>query len=171
MTSSCQHVCAGFAGVAVSRPKILTWPATSLGDVLLTKKARIVSTVTTYGVESMDRLTSMSIFVRVVALGGFAAAAREVDISPTMAAKHIQALEARLGARLLNRTTRRQSLTEIGQVYYDRCKRLLAEVDAAESSIHQLRIAPRGTLRITAPVTFGTRRLAPALADLLRLFP
>jgi DNA-binding transcriptional LysR family regulator len=119
----------------------------------------------------MDRLTSMSIFVRVVALGGFAAAAREADISATMAAKHVQALEARLGSRLLNRTTRRQSLTEAGQIYYDRCKQLLAEVDAADSSVSQLRAAPRGTLRITAPVTFGTKRLAPALADLLRLYP
>jgi DNA-binding transcriptional LysR family regulator len=113
----------------------------------------------------------MSIFVRVVTLGGFAAAAREADISATMAAKHVQALEAHLGSRLLNRTTRRQSLTEVGQIYYDRCKKLLAEVDAADSSVSQLRAAPRGTLRITAPVTFGTKRLAPALADLLRLYP
>jgi DNA-binding transcriptional LysR family regulator len=119
----------------------------------------------------MDRLTSMSIFVRVVALGGFAAAAREADISATMVARHVQALESRLGSRLLNRTTRRQSLTEVGQIYYDRCKKLLSEVDAAESSVIQLRAAPRGTLRITAPVTFGTKRLAPALADLLRLHP
>jgi DNA-binding transcriptional LysR family regulator len=119
----------------------------------------------------MDRLTSMSIFVRVVALGGFAAAARESDISATMAAKHVQALEAHLGSRLLNRTTRRQSLTEVGQIYYDRCKKLLAEVDAVDSSVSQLRATPRGTLRITAPVTFGTKRLAPALADFLRLYP
>jgi DNA-binding transcriptional LysR family regulator len=119
----------------------------------------------------MDRLTSMSIFVRVVALGGFAAAAREADISATMAAKHVQALEARIGSRLLNRTTRRQSLTEVGQVYYERCKKLLAEIDAAESSVSQLRAAPRGTLRITAPVTFGTKRLVPALAELLRAYP
>lgn len=93
---------------------------------------------------------------------GWSAAAREADISATMAAKHIQALEARLGSRLLNRTTRRQSLTEVGQIYYDRCKRLLAEVDAVDSSVGQRRAAPRGTLRITSPVTFGTRRLAPA---------
>jgi DNA-binding transcriptional LysR family regulator len=119
----------------------------------------------------MDRLTSMSVFVRVVALGGFAAAAREADISPTMAAKHVQALEARLGSRLLNRTTRRQSLTEVGQIYYDSCKKLLAEVDAADSSVSQMRAAPRGTLRITAPVTFGTARVVPALADYLRLYP
>jgi DNA-binding transcriptional LysR family regulator len=96
------------------------------------------------------------------------AAAREADISATMAAKHVQTLEARLGSRLLNRTTRRQSLTEVGRIYYDRCKRLLAEVDAVDSSMSQLQAAPRGTLRITASVTFGTRRLAPALAaDLL----
>jgi len=119
----------------------------------------------------MDRLTSMSIFVRVASLGGFAAAAREADISATMAAKHVQALETRLGSRLLNRTTRRQSPTEVGQIYYDHCKKVLAEVEAADSSISQLRAAPRGTLRITAPVTFGTKRLAPALADLLRLYP
>jgi DNA-binding transcriptional LysR family regulator len=111
----------------------------------------------------MDRLTSMSIFVRVVTLGGFAAAAREADISATMVAKHVQALEAHLGARLLNRTTRHQRLTEVGEVYYDRCKKLLSEVDAADSSVSQLRAAPRGTLRIAAPVTFGTRRLCPLL--------
>lgn len=135
------------------------------------KKSCIVEALRTISVESMDRLTSMSIFVRVVALGGFAAAAREADISASMAAKHVQALEAHLRSRLLNRTTRRQSLTEVGQIYYDHCKKVLAEVDAADSSISQLRSAPRGTLRITAPVTFGTKRLVPALADLLRLHP
>jgi DNA-binding transcriptional LysR family regulator len=113
----------------------------------------------------------MSVFVRVVALGGFAAAAREADISATMVAKHIQALEARLGARLLNRTTRRQRLTEAGRTYYERCKGLLNAVDAAETSVSALRASPRGTLRITAPVTFGTTRLAPALAQYLREHP
>jgi DNA-binding transcriptional LysR family regulator len=119
----------------------------------------------------IDRLTSMAIYVRVVELGGFAAAAKEVDISATMVAKHIQALERRLGARLLNRTTRSQGMTEVGRLYYDRCKLILADVDAAESSVSVLRAVPRGTLRITAPVTFGTRRLAPALAKFLRQFP
>lgn len=119
----------------------------------------------------MDRLTSMSIFVRVVELGGFAAAAREADISATMVAKHVRELETRLGARMLNRTTRRQSLTEVGRLFYDRSKSILAEVDAAESSISALRATPRGTLRVTAPVSFGTRRLAPALVDYLQLHP
>ena len=119
----------------------------------------------------MDRLTSMAIFVRVVALGGFAAAAREWSLSPTMVAKHVQALESHLGSKLLNRTTRRQSLTEAGHIYHDHCRRLLADVDAADRSVGQLRAAPRGTLRVTAPVTFGTRRLASALAEFLRLYP
>lgn len=119
----------------------------------------------------MDRLTSMSIFVQVVQSGGFAAAAQEADISATMVAKHVKALEARLGARLLNRTTRRQSLTEAGKLYYDRCRSLLADVDAAETSISAMRAAPRGTLRVSAPVSFGTRRLAPAMAEFLRRYP
>lgn len=113
----------------------------------------------------------MAVFVRVVQLGGFAAAAQEVDISATMVAKHIKALETRLGARLLNRTTRRQSLTEVGKLYFDRCKSLLAEVESAESSVGALRATPRGTLRVSAPLSFGTRRLAPALAEFLRLYP
>lgn len=119
----------------------------------------------------MDRLTSMSIFVRVVELNSFAAAAQEAEMSATMVAKHIRALEARLGSRLLNRNTRRQSLTEVGKLYYDRCKLLLAEIDAVESSVSALHSAPRGTLRVTAPVSFGTRRLAPALAEFVRLYP
>jgi DNA-binding transcriptional LysR family regulator len=119
----------------------------------------------------MDRLTSMAVFLRVVALGGFAAAARESSLSATMVAKHVQALESHLGSKLLNRTTRRQSLTEAGHIYHEHCRRLLADIDAADRSVGQLRATPRGTLRITAPVTFGTRRLAPALADFLRTYP
>lgn len=119
----------------------------------------------------MDRLSSMAVFVRVVELGGFAAAAGERGISPTMAGKHVRALEAHLGARLLNRTTRRQSLTEIGKAWYDRCKSLLGELAAAEESVGRLRAAPRGTLRVSAPVTFGATRLAPALGEFLRRHP
>lgn len=119
----------------------------------------------------MDRLTSMAIFVRVVSLRGFAPAAREAGISATMVAKHVQALEKRLGVRLINRTTRRQALTEAGSVYYERCRRLLAEADLADSSVSLMRETPRGTLRVTAPVSFGTRRVAPALADFLKLYP
>jgi DNA-binding transcriptional LysR family regulator len=119
----------------------------------------------------VDRLTSMSVFVRAVELGGFAAAAKEANISATMVAKHVRALESRLGSRLLNRTTRRQSLTEPGRLYYERCKAVLTEVDALESSVDALRNAPRGTLRIASPVSFGARRLAPALAEFAHRHP
>lgn len=119
----------------------------------------------------MDRLQSMGIFLQVVDLGSFAAAAKAANLSATMVAKHVSALERRLGSRLLYRTTRRQGLTEAGKIYYDRCKSLLAEVEAAECSVNLLQGAPRGTLRITAPVTFGARRLAPAMAEFLRLYP
>lgn len=119
----------------------------------------------------MDRLQSMGVFVQVVELGSFAAAAKAANLSATMIAKHVSALERRLGSRLLYRTTRRQGLTEVGKIYFDRCKSLLAEVEAAECSVSLLQGSPRGTLRITAPVTFGARRLAPALAEFLRIHP
>ncbi|MDB5968210.1 MAG: LysR family transcriptional regulator [Hydrocarboniphaga sp.] len=119
----------------------------------------------------MDRLTSMSVFVRVVESGSLAAAAAEFRISATMAGKHLQSLEKRIGARLLHRTTRRQRLTEVGAIYFERCKQLLAEIEAAEDSAGAMRAAPRGVLRVTAPVAFGTHRLAPALGEFLRLYP
>ena len=105
----------------------------------------------------------MEVFVRVVDRGGFAAAAAELGMSPAMASKHVRALEDRLGAKLLHRTTRRRSLTELGQQYLERCRAIIAEADAADASAEELRATPRGTLRVTAPVSFGARRLAPAM--------
>ncbi|HEY8922869.1 MAG TPA: LysR substrate-binding domain-containing protein [Polyangia bacterium] len=119
----------------------------------------------------MDRLTSMAVFVATVERGGFAAAAARFAISPAMASKHLRALEERVGVKLLHRTTRRRSLTETGRVYFDRCKAILAAVEAAESNVSGDAGAVRGTLRVTAPVTFGARRLAPALVDFMRLHP
>jgi len=119
----------------------------------------------------MDRLTSMAIFVHAAERGGVGAAARHVGISPAMATKHLRALEQRLGTTLLNRTTRRRSLTEAGRAFLDRCKVVLAEVDAAERGAVALQTAPRGTVRVSAPTTFGARCLAPALVDLLARFP
>ncbi|MED5617709.1 LysR substrate-binding domain-containing protein [Ideonella sp. BN130291] len=113
----------------------------------------------------MDRLTSMSVFVRVAEAGGFAAAAKELGMSPAMVAKHIQAIEARLGARLLHRTTRRQSLTDVGQLYLARARTVLADFDAAEAAGSELQSTPRGTLRVTAPVVLGAHGLAPLLAS------
>ena len=119
----------------------------------------------------MDRLTSMAVFVRTVERGGFAAAASELGLSPTMTGLHVRALEERLGARLLNRTTRRQSLTEVGRRYYERCKQILADIEAAEGDAMDLLSAPRGRLRITAPISFGTHALTPAIIDYLALYP
>lgn len=119
----------------------------------------------------MDRLLSMDVFLKVADLGGFAAAARALDLSPTMVGKHIRFLEDRLGVRLLNRTTRRQSLTEAGRVYLERCRQLLAEAEDVELSVQALRAAPRGVLRVASPVTFGTQGLVPALADYLEAQP
>ena len=119
----------------------------------------------------MDRLTSMAVFVKTADSGSFAAAALAFGISPQMAGKHVGTLEERVGARLINRTTRRQSLTEIGQIFYERCKSLLADAEAAESVAQELSASPRGRLRITAPVTFGACCLAPMIARYLKRHP
>src|SRR5882757_9997062 len=103
----------------------------------------------------MDRLTSMAVFARAVETGSFAAAAEALGLSAPMVGKHVRFLEDRLGARLLARTTRRQSLTEVGRAFYERCRIVLAEAEAAEALAEDLRAAPRGRLRINAPVTFG----------------
>ncbi|MNV26581.1 HTH-type transcriptional regulator DmlR [compost metagenome] len=119
----------------------------------------------------MDRLLSMEVFVAVVELGSLTAAAVRHDMSPAMVAKHIKGLEARLGLRLMNRTTRRQSLTEAGQAYFARCKTILADIRDAEQGAEALRSAPRGHLRITSSVSFGSLALAPAIADYLSIYP
>jgi DNA-binding transcriptional LysR family regulator len=113
----------------------------------------------------------MEVFVRVAELGSFAAAAAEFGLSPAMVAKHVQALETRLGARVLHRTTRRQSLTEVGRLYLERSRALLADFDAAEASATELQAAPRGTLRVTAPVVLGAHGLAPLLSGFLARYP
>jgi DNA-binding transcriptional LysR family regulator len=119
----------------------------------------------------MDRLKSMEVFVAAVDSGSFTAAAEMFDMSPVMVGKHIRQLEERLGARLLARTTRRQSLTEIGRQYAERCRQILADIKAAESGAEAMRSTPRGTLRISAPVSFGTQRLAPVMTDYLAAWP
>jgi DNA-binding transcriptional LysR family regulator len=119
----------------------------------------------------MDSLLGMRIFVLAVERGSFAAAARECRITAPMVGKHIRALEERLGSRLLARTTRRQHLTEVGRRYYERCRRILQQVDDAELEAHAARDAPRGVLRISAPISFGSVRLAPELVEFLDRHP
>lgn len=119
----------------------------------------------------MDRLTSMHIFVKAAELGSFAAVAETLRLSPQGVAKHVAWLEARLGARLLNRTTRRQSLTDIGRSYYERCKIVLAEAEAAEAIALEMKATPSGTIRVNAPVTFGAYALAPFITRYLDRYP
>lgn len=119
----------------------------------------------------MDRLTSMRVFVKVVDLGGFAAAARAQGLSTTMVSKHVASLERRLGVTLLARTTRRVAPTEAGQRFHVRCLEILHAVDEAEQEVGAQALEPVGCLRITAPVEFGQRHLAPLLPSLLRRHP
>ncbi|MBS7541787.1 LysR family transcriptional regulator [Ancylobacter oerskovii] len=119
----------------------------------------------------MDRLTSMEVFAKVAEAGSFSAAADAMGISGPMVGKHIRLLEEHLGVRLLNRTTRRQSLTDAGKDFLERTRIVLAELEAAEAMAAQNRAAPRGELRINAPFTFGTYSLAPVLPDFMAQYP
>jgi DNA-binding transcriptional LysR family regulator len=118
----------------------------------------------------MDRLISLTVFVQVVDRGGFSAAARRLNMSTTAVSNHVQALEDRLGARLLNRTTRKVSVTEIGRTYYERCSHILAELDEADRVAGELQSMPRGTLRLHAG-THLIRFLAPVVTEFLELYP
>ncbi|BBB67941.1 LysR family transcriptional regulator [Undibacterium sp. YM2] len=119
----------------------------------------------------MDKLRSMEVFVAVVDAGSFTAAAAQCEISPVMVGKHIQFLEELLAARLLTRTTRRQSLTELGLQYAEQCRAILAQISEAESGAARMRGGARGVLKITSPVTFGSELLAPAMVDYLAQYP
>jgi DNA-binding transcriptional LysR family regulator len=120
---------------------------------------------------NMDRFTGLEVFAKVVEGASFAAAGRHLGISPAMVTKHVQTLEERLGVRLLNRTTHRVSATEVGQSYYEHCLRIIAEIEEADGAARDLQGAPRGLLKVTAPVSFGTRQLAPGIADYLESYP
>ena len=119
----------------------------------------------------MDRLLSMTVFAKAVELGSFSAAGNALGMSSQLVGKHVQMLEQHLGVRLLNRTTRRQHLTDIGREFYERTKSILAEVEAAEGLAAETRATPRGRLRINAPVTFGIHALAPKLPEYLAAYP
>lgn len=119
----------------------------------------------------MDRLLSMTAFAKAVELGSFSAAGEALGMSSQLVGKHVQTLEQQLGVRLLNRTTRRQHLTDIGTTFYERVKIILAEVEAAEALAAETRVTPRGRLRINAPVSFGIHTLSPRLPEYLRAYP
>jgi DNA-binding transcriptional LysR family regulator len=113
----------------------------------------------------------MEVFVRVVELGGFSAAARVLGMSKSSVSKRVSALEDRLGAQLLLRTTRHLTLTDAGQAFHDRAVRILAETEDAEAAVSRLQAAPRGVLRVNAPVSFGVAHLGPLLPDFLARHP
>ncbi|WP_186192884.1 LysR family transcriptional regulator [Burkholderia gladioli] len=119
----------------------------------------------------MDLLKAMTVFVRVVESGSLSAAALACDLSPTMVGNHLQALEARLGTRLLHRTTRKQQLSAFGQAYYERCIEILGLVDDSERLALDHLATPRGRLRVTAPVVFSNECLIPSLADYYARYP
>ena len=112
----------------------------------------------------MDRFQAITAFVRVVEAGSFARAADRMGASVSAVSRHVAELEAHLAVRLLNRTTRRLSLTEGGQAFFDRCVQLLADLEEAEAAVSSAALVPRGTLRLTCSASFGSRHLAPAIA-------
>jgi DNA-binding transcriptional LysR family regulator len=119
----------------------------------------------------LDRLTGMRVFVRVAATGGFSSAARSLGISQAMATRHVVAIEERLGVKLLQRTTRSVTLTEAGRRYLESCERILLEIDEADEAATADRVETRGLLRLAVPLAFGTREIAPLLADFVKLHP
>lgn len=119
----------------------------------------------------MDRLRLMETFVRVVETGNFSAVAREAFTTQSAISKQVQALEAQLGARLLVRSTRSHSLTEAGQLYYERCRQVLDTLEEARIEVHRTEHEIRGALRVAAPVAFGRLHIVPRLPEFYALYP
>ena len=119
----------------------------------------------------MDQLNDMATFASVVSEGSFSRAAQSLGLSKATISKRISRLEDRLGARLLNRTTRRLSLTEVGSAFHEHCSRLVAEAEEAEQTVTALTANPRGTLRVNVPMSFGRLHIARAIPQFLAQFP
>ena len=119
----------------------------------------------------MDTLTSMQLFVSAVESGSFSATARSMNLTPSAVSKQISRLEDRLGARLFNRTTRQLAPTQEGRAYYERCQRILADIQEAEAAVTELNADPRGVLRLNMPVVFGRRHIVPILGEFLERYP
>lgn len=119
----------------------------------------------------MQDLNLMLIFAEVVEAGSFSGAARQLGVSRSAISKAVANLEKALGARLLNRSTRHLSLTEVGAAFSEHCQRIKQESESARQVVDSLNSAPRGTLRVAASVAFGTLHIAPALSDFLNRYP
>lgn len=156
---------AAFAGAG-----LLTYATNWFGLDVRISASRVWS-VETIGWKSMDRLASMAVFVKAADLGSFTAAAAALGMSSQMVGKHVSFLEQRLGAPLLHRTTRQQSLTTIGEAFYARCRTIIADAEAAEMLVHDLSTTPRGRLRVNAPISFGAVCIAPLVGRYLQAHP
>lgn len=119
----------------------------------------------------MTDLAGIAVFAEVAKQGGFTAAANALGLSKSTVSKQVARLEDKLGVRLLNRTTRRLSLTEVGRAYYERCRRIIEEAEDAELAVTQLHAEPRGTLRVNAPISFGTLHVAGVLPAFMARYP
>lgn len=119
----------------------------------------------------LDRLTGMQVFVRTAQQGSLSAAARQLKMSPAMATKHVDALEERLGIKLFHRTTRKLSLNESGRQYLEFCLRILPDIEETEAAVSSQRIDVVGTLRLSAPISFGVRYIAPLVPEFSAMYP
>ncbi|GAB3515406.1 LysR family transcriptional regulator [Photobacterium alginatilyticum] len=119
----------------------------------------------------MDQLGAMRAFIRVVQTGSFSAAAREKNTTQATISKKVAALETMLGVKLLTRSSRELSLTQVGAEYYEKCVSIIGELDEAEASARSQVASPKGIIRITAPVVFGRLVIAPILSEFLSLYP
>mgnify|MGYP001402754101 FL=1 len=119
----------------------------------------------------MDRWTEIALFVQVAELGSLTKAAEALELSNAAASRHLAALEERLAARLVQRNTRRLSLTDVGEAFYRRCKPLLGELDEAEAEVNAAVLKPTGTLRITGSLSFCMIHIAPRLPEFTERYP
>jgi DNA-binding transcriptional LysR family regulator len=119
----------------------------------------------------MDRLDAMKLFVRVAELGSFAAVAQQLGVARSVVTRQIAGLEAHLGVKLMARSTRRLSLTSAGTAYLEKCRVILNLVEAAETDVAEERLTPRGNIRMSLPLSFGLKRLAPLLLDFSQRYP
>ena len=119
----------------------------------------------------MDRLDAMQLFVRVAELGSFAGAAQQLGVARSVVTRQIAALEAHLGVKLMVRSTRRLALTSAGTAYLEKCRVILNLVETAETDVAEERLTPRGNIRISLPLSFGLKRLAPLLLDFSQRYP
>lgn len=119
----------------------------------------------------MDRIDAMHLFVRVAELGSFSAVAQQLGVARSLVTRQVAALEARLGTKLMARSTRRLSLTSAGTTYLEKCRVILNLVEAAETGLAEERLAPRGPIRISVPLSYGLKKLAPLLLDFSQRYP